>query len=225
MSAPRHRNPDPEVMRRLRLGDLKRLLRHRYGPTLPDDDAGREDLRELLLPVSLRVDSPVLVMRNIIETWAPWMDAAETYSILQEIEQTPPSVRTRTAKNLGGRLNVTNDERERLRLWTIAPVDLTDHQRAEWRRAKRNERRTQKRRRAGIKSRTAFLASSKSRQKPWESQGVSRRTWYRRRKKLAQSVAQVVAQLNSYQYRDETCATEQDESQQAESEKKVAKGG
>jgi hypothetical protein len=64
---------DPEVLRRLRLGDLRRLLRHRYGPTLPDDDAGRDDLFELLLPVSLRPQSPSLVMRNVIETWAPWM--------------------------------------------------------------------------------------------------------------------------------------------------------
>lgn len=40
-------------MRRLRLGDVQKVLQHRYGHTLPDDDAGREDLRELLLPISL----------------------------------------------------------------------------------------------------------------------------------------------------------------------------
>lgn len=42
-----------ETMRRLRLGDVQKVLQHRYGHTLPDDDAGREDLRELLLPISL----------------------------------------------------------------------------------------------------------------------------------------------------------------------------
>ena len=42
-----------EIIRRLRLGDLQKFLRFRYGHTLPDDDAGREDLHELLLPISL----------------------------------------------------------------------------------------------------------------------------------------------------------------------------
>jgi hypothetical protein len=40
-------------MRRLRLGDLRKLLRARCGHTLPDNDAGREYLWELLLPTSL----------------------------------------------------------------------------------------------------------------------------------------------------------------------------
>jgi len=32
-----------EAIRRLRYGDLKKVLRWRYGPVLPDDDAGRAD--------------------------------------------------------------------------------------------------------------------------------------------------------------------------------------
>jgi len=42
-----------EMIRRLRLGDLRRLLRDRNGAVLPDDDAGREYLLELLLPISV----------------------------------------------------------------------------------------------------------------------------------------------------------------------------
>jgi hypothetical protein len=41
------------MMRRLRLGKLRKLFRDRYGPTLADDDAGREDQHELLLPISI----------------------------------------------------------------------------------------------------------------------------------------------------------------------------
>src|SRR5262249_43701424 len=85
-----------ETLRRLRLGDLKRLFRHRYGPTLFDDDAGRDDLFELLLPVSLRGKSAGKVMRNVIETWAPWMEAAEAYILLQRIEIMPLALRNRT---------------------------------------------------------------------------------------------------------------------------------
>jgi len=42
-----------EPLRKLRLGDLRKLLRDRNGPILPDDDAGRDYLHELLLPISL----------------------------------------------------------------------------------------------------------------------------------------------------------------------------
>ena len=45
------------MIRRLRLGDVQKVLRQRYGHTLPDDDAGREDLRELLMPISLGAGS------------------------------------------------------------------------------------------------------------------------------------------------------------------------
>jgi len=121
---------DHEILRRLRLGNIKCLLRHRYGPTLPDDDAGREDLFELLLQVSLRIKAPTKVMRNFIQTWAPWMAEAEASEFIQRIERIPPNLRYRTAEHLGHRFNVTNAERERLRLWLIAPVDIDL---AEWR--------------------------------------------------------------------------------------------
>src|SRR5262245_47370976 len=223
------KQPDPEVLRRLRVGDLKRFLRYRYGPTLPDDDAGRDDLNELLLPVSLMPKSPALVMRNMIETWAPWMAAEEAYSVVQQIERTPPRLRNRTAKDLGRRLNVTNAEREHLKLRTIAPADMTDEQWSEWRKQKKRQcerlRLQRKRRQAGIRSRTIYLANSLSTQKPWQIQGISRRTWYRRRtSNLAQPVAQVVRPINSYQYKQQTCATEQGESQQGTTERKRRQG-
>jgi hypothetical protein len=41
---------DKDKIRSLRLGNLRTVLRDRYGHTLPDDDAGLADL-ELLLDV------------------------------------------------------------------------------------------------------------------------------------------------------------------------------
>ena len=55
-----------ETMRRLRLGDLQRFFRKRWGHSLPDDDAGREDLRELLLLASLAYN-PDRTMRNMMQ--------------------------------------------------------------------------------------------------------------------------------------------------------------
>src|SRR5689334_16486941 len=125
-----------ETIRRLRLGDIRKLLRWRCGPELPDDDAGREYLYELLLPVSLGPE-PVKIA-NVTEIWAPWMDAKERFQLVADIERTPAHVRKITAKALGERLRVTSKERSTLRLRTIAACDLTDEQRMAERKA--NER-------------------------------------------------------------------------------------
>src|SRR5262249_1486959 len=114
-----------ERIRRVRLGDLRRLLMHRYrGPVLSDDDAARDDLRELLLPISLGPD-PRKRMPHAISLWAPWMPQNEIDRLVEDIERTEPKERKRTAKDLGERMNLTNAERERFRLWTIAAFDMT----------------------------------------------------------------------------------------------------
>jgi hypothetical protein len=168
----------PETMRRLRLGNLRVLLRWRCGPELPDDDAGREYLYELLLPISLGPESD-LKMQNVIEVWAPWMDAKERFDLVSAIQRTPGYVRKITGKALGERLRVTSEERERLRLWTIAACDVTDEERAIQQRTKKRAKDKRRRRQAGMNTRAEYLAISVSQRKPWEAFGISRRTWYR----------------------------------------------
>ena len=95
-----------EGMRRQRYGDLRRLFRDRYGPTFPDhDDAAREDLRELLLPISLSPHAD-LKMRNAIEVWAPWVSEDEAQELIDDIRLSPRWERMPTAKKLGERLNL-----------------------------------------------------------------------------------------------------------------------
>src|SRR5215470_16597951 len=107
-----------EMIRRLRLANLRKLLRDRNGPILPDDDAGREYLLELLLPISVGPHADIK-MPNAIEVWAPWMNKKEAGAIIDQINLMPMWQRKPTAKALGERLRVTNHERERLKLWTI----------------------------------------------------------------------------------------------------------
>ena len=40
--------PHAETIRRLKLGDVMKVCRDRYGLELPDDDAGRDDLEIML---------------------------------------------------------------------------------------------------------------------------------------------------------------------------------
>jgi hypothetical protein len=113
---------------------------------------------------------------------APWADAR---AITEEIETYPRKWR---AEPLGKLLRFTGLEWMLLRLRTIAPIDMTKEQRRAYCQAKHNERLTVKRRRSGVKPRVKYLAvNSRSRDKPWEAQGMSRATWYR----LPESVRQV----------------------------------
>jgi hypothetical protein len=171
---------DGETIRRLRLGNLRTLFRHRYGYEFPDDDAGREDLKELLLPVSVGPDAGIK-MPKVIELWAPWMALPETGHLIDEINRTPIGDRKPNAKVLGDRLGVTNELRDRLSLWTIAACDLTTDEAAERRKAKARERLRRYRQKQGCKPRAEYETTSVNRTKPWIALNMSRRTWYRQR--------------------------------------------
>jgi hypothetical protein len=92
-----------EAIRRLRLGDIKKLLRSRYGHTLPDDDAGLADL-ELMLDCVSFVPNARFRMKNIIEIWAPWMDTAASYALVEAVLRKPHNLRKISAAELGNRL-------------------------------------------------------------------------------------------------------------------------
>src|SRR5215469_9936874 len=162
-----------EMIRRLRLANLRKLLRDRNGPILPDDDAGREYLFELLLPISVGPHADIK-MPNAIEVWAPWMDKKEAGAIIDQINLKPIWERKPTAKVLGQRLNLTNPDRERLKLWTIAPYDMGEHGMLWWRKHKDKQRKRRLRQLNGAKSQ----ATSISKSKPWLELGIKRSTWY-----------------------------------------------
>jgi hypothetical protein len=167
-----------EVLRRLLVGDLRRVCRHRYGPTLPDDDAGRDDLGVLLYPISLDPNMAVEKMTAEIEVIAPWMPDSEAKQLIGDLMNLPLYWRKRPAKEIGERLRLTNAERERLMAWRIAPIDVTAEQLTEQRKAKDRARK----RKRSKRTRAAYLSSSLSRTKPWEAEGISRSTWERKRR-------------------------------------------
>jgi hypothetical protein len=165
-----------EMVRRLRLANLRKLLRDRNGPILPDDDAGREYLIELLLPISVGPHAAIK-MANTIEVWAPWMNKKQAGAIIDQISLMPLYQRKPTAKVLGERLRLTNPDRERLKLWTIAPCDMGRKGTDWWRKQKKRKRMRRLRQLRGAKAQ----ATSISRTKPWILQGISRASWYRLR--------------------------------------------
>jgi hypothetical protein len=191
-----------ETMRRLRVGDLRRLLNRRYGPSLPNDDAGREDLRELLLAISLGPD-PRRKMLNAIGLWAPWMPQDEIDALIEGIDRTPVGQRHRTGKDLGERMRLTNTERERLRLWTIAAYDMTAEERVEWRKVKARER---------MRRRRANLCQPSRRHRRWvaEWRGFLRKS-QKPRDRTRRKARDTPDDVSACELRERTCANGKNE--------------
>jgi len=176
-----------ETVRRLRYGDVLKLIRYRYGANgVPDDDAGRPDLMELLYLASMAPAGAEKKVSNNIELYAPWMQTDEVETLIQHLSLTPHYQKVRTAEELGRLLHLTNAERERLKLWRIRPVDMTAEQLAEQTEERERIRRAAQRRNKGIRSKEAYLAELADRPKPWLTEGISRRTWERRQKAESQ---------------------------------------
>ena len=179
------------MIRRLRLGDLRKLSRHRCGSELPDDDAGRDYLRELLLPISIgpyegvrrpgkiELWGPTDRMRQEIKRWARWMAEDEAQALIDEINQMPMWQRKPKARTLGERLNLFYGEREELQLRTILPADVSDEGMALLRKRKKRQRDKLRRLKKGQQSRADYLAKHKtSKERPWLVMGIKRSTWY-----------------------------------------------
>src|SRR5262249_44138254 len=87
------------------------------------------------------------------------------------------------ARTLGERLQVSYAERSRLRLQTIGPCDMTQAGMALIRKQKKRQKDRLRRQLRGGESRGDYLAAHhRSITKPWEQEGISRRTYYYRLK-------------------------------------------
>jgi hypothetical protein len=164
------------AVHRVRLGHVRKLLHHRYGTALPDDDAGSEDLR-ILLHVKAHAYSPARreqALLNEIGLLAPWMPADRARQLAAEIAANPMKLK---ADTLGRMLTLDSSTRDRLRIWQIGAIDMDAEGRKERRRQRDREHRQRKR-----QARTQWLAEHSTEQtKPWLAAGVSRATWYRDR--------------------------------------------
>jgi hypothetical protein len=101
----------------------------------------------------------------------------EANQIIEEAAATPP---IRDADALGAFLGLTDEMRTKLDIRTIGSTDVSSRQRARRRKNRKRVREQSRRRANGAKSRTEYLTTVAG-PRPWEAEGISRRTWYRRR--------------------------------------------
>jgi len=159
---------------RIRLRELERLFRYRWGYYLPDDDAGRDDLllaAHHIAQLGGRSEERIVAWASL---WAPWMPPYEAETLAKNIAHGPSRYK---AASLGWWLGLTDAERTALRISTIRAIDVTPKEMAE-RRKKADRERKAKQRSLKRLSKPETITH----RKPWLAQRISRATWYRLRK-------------------------------------------
>lgn len=182
----RHETKAPirSVLQHKRRIEVESLIRHRHGHYIPDT-SGTDDMPIVLgylYTISASGEEP----RGWSRRWMPWFSDPDA---LKEAERLCQRSRAKmtvvvSAEDAGKNVVLTLSERELLGITTIAPFDVSKKEAqklaADRKRQRDRERQRQKRQARGVKPRAEYLAKSAEAQKPWEAEGVSRRTWYRR---------------------------------------------
>jgi hypothetical protein len=175
----RELNKKDFLLDNLRIRDLSKLARYWYADgngdyLLPDTAQGR--VLAIAIITHQCFKPPAWLFRFCRER-APWLDP-------NEVDR--KHLYPKKADALGHELRLSATVRDKLRIRTIGSCDQSRDKRAALVKARKRERdrerQRQKRLLAGKQLRAAYLAAhSQSRVRPWEADGVSRRTWYRRR--------------------------------------------
>jgi hypothetical protein len=186
---PKRRRPRPFAAHRLR--DLSAIIEHRFGGALPDDVVGFGYLQLIAHHAANLIGDQAANIRKRVLRWAPWVTETRLAALTVEAIGHP---RKWKADTLAWRLGLKAAERRELKVTTIGATDMGRAARAKARKAAKMGNAEADRRAAGAVPRADWLAAnSASRNKPWEAEGISRRTFYRRLA-IAKAMAQVRGQ-------------------------------
>ncbi|BAQ17469.1 hypothetical protein [Methyloceanibacter caenitepidi] len=114
------------------------------------------------------------------DTFAPWLSDDDFERMSAEAIRLKRRWKPDT---LAQRIGLTYADQQRLGVHRyIGAVDVPKAERDRLRAERRNANRLDRRRAAGVKPRAEYEANSLSRAEPWKAEGISKATWYRRRK-------------------------------------------
>ena len=165
------------------ISDLRTLAGIRW----PDSGEVREGFRDLFGHLAVSALAGCTRPDELIETARKHLSGIVPHSYLVSAEfeaANAPSVRLAreekryrySGKRMAELLNVTPEEEKALSVIVGATV------KAERRKATDTIQKGVRRRRSGVVERVAYEAGSVAQAKPWEAEGISRASWYRRQK-------------------------------------------
>ena len=121
----------------IRLRELERLFRHRYGRFLPDDDAGMDDLVVAANHIAWLRGEVVAHIVAWARAWAPWLPSHEAERLAKRVAAEP---RKWTADALAWRLRLSMAERTTLKITTIGAFDMSKAERETIQKERKRER-------------------------------------------------------------------------------------
>jgi len=155
-----------------RLRELENLFARRYGATLPDDDAGRDDLYIAASHI-FQMGSPDVHIPAWARLWAPWLGEEECAALIAEVARKREHWK---AAKLGQVTRLTDVERTEEDITTFWPFDVPRTEVKKRRKRKYAAYQQAQRADAGAKPHALSAAQTK----PWKD--CSRATHYRRQK-------------------------------------------
>lgn len=161
----------------VRVREIERLFAYRWGETLPATEAGRDGLFVVAQHIA-QYGAPERHIPAWAALWCPWLTFGDIIQLINWIEQTPLRW---TADALAERLGLDDATRTLLAIKTIGSTDVDKEQRIERRNAHKLAKRKAKRHAA-----RALRPVTATKAKPWVVAGISRSSWYAK-KKLAAS--------------------------------------
>jgi hypothetical protein len=175
-----------------RLRELERIISYRYNGILSASQEADVFLLQAakLLRRNLRDRVGPPTNDTVLDRLAVW---AERWAHFTPVEHLPEIVALamrhpaiETADALAVLLHLTYAERQYLKITTIGACDVSKAERqllSKQRKRERDRIRAAERRLlAGARPRAEYLATSLTAVRPWVDEGISRRTWERRRK-------------------------------------------
>ena len=169
-----------------RVNEITSLVINRHGKLPYTDD------RDTYLNVVVHHLKPgdgdlVFALENWCRRVGTKVPSEELQQIAADAQARPMRFR---AETIASKLMVTYAERTALKITTMGCIDMSREERLRRSKDRRRLKQQSRRREQGSMNRLDYLATSKSRLKPWVAEGISRATWYRR-----QSAAMIVRQV------------------------------
>src|SRR5437588_2382137 len=121
----------------IRLRELERLFKHRYGRFLPDDDAGMDDFVVAAHHIAFLRGEVTDHIVAWARAWAPWVRQHEAERLAARVAAEP---RKFTADALAWRLRLSMTERTTLKITTIGAFDMSKAERDAIQKARKRDR-------------------------------------------------------------------------------------
>lgn len=187
----------------LRLGELETVIQDRHGRHVPEDGEAPRYIRVAAYALQARVGDDGLqkALGDWCRKWAPWAPAKAGDMLRPILHEVDGRRQDLSAEKAASILGVTMADRTRLGLRTIGACDISKTERLkiakQLKREKDRERVALKRKNEGRIPRAEWLSDSLSVRKPWQAEGISRRTWERRRNKADAGASRIGSTHNS----------------------------